>query len=52
MQIISENILEAEILDILEDGLRKVRFKYDGIFNEILDKDRNNATSTIYNRKD
>ena len=24
---ISENILEAEILDILEDGLRKVRFK-------------------------
>jgi len=35
---ISENILEAEILDILEDGLRKVRFKYDGIFNEILDK--------------
>ena len=35
---ISENILEVEILDILEDGLRKVRFKYDGIFNEILDK--------------
>ena len=35
---ISENILEAEILDILEDGLRKVRFKYNGIFNEILDK--------------
>ena len=34
----SENILEAEILDILEDGLRKVRFKYNGIFNEILDK--------------
>ena len=32
---ISENILEAEIL---EDGLRKVRFKYNGIFNEILDK--------------
>ena len=24
--------------NILEDGLRKVRFKYDGIFNEILDK--------------
>ena len=35
---ISENILEAEILDILEDGLRKVKFKYNGIFNEILDK--------------
>ena len=24
--------------NILEDGLRKVRFKYNGIFNEILDK--------------
>ena len=31
-------ILKAEILDILEGGTRKVKFNYDGIFNEILDK--------------
>ena len=31
-------ILKAEILDILEGGTRKVEFKYNGIFNEILDK--------------
>lgn len=33
-----EGILEAEILEILDNGNRKVLFKYDGIFNEILDK--------------
>ena len=33
-----DGILKAEILDILEDGKRKVKFEYDGIFNEILDK--------------
>ena len=31
-------ILEAEILDTMPGGTRKVLFKYDGIFNEILDK--------------
>ena len=31
-------ILNAEILDILEGGNRKVKFEYTGIFNEILDK--------------
>lgn len=31
-------ILEAEILDTTEDGTRIVKFSYDGIFNEILDK--------------
>ena len=36
--IFGDGILEAEILDILEDGTRKVKFSYDGIFNEILDK--------------
>lgn len=29
-------LLNAEILDVLEDGTRKVKFSYDGIFNEIL----------------
>ncbi len=33
-----DGLLEATILDILEGGSRKVEFKYDGIFNEILDK--------------
>ena len=31
-------MLNAEILEILEDGTRKVKFTYEGIFNEILDK--------------
>ena len=33
-----EGLLKAEILDILEGGNRKVKFYYNGIFNEILDK--------------
>lgn len=31
-------ILKAEILDMLENGNRKVKFFYNGIFNEILDQ--------------
>ena len=31
-------LLHAEILDILEGGNRKVKFTYNGIFNEILDQ--------------
>ena len=33
-----DSLLEATVLDILEGGTRKVEFKYDGIFNEILDE--------------
>lgn len=33
-----DGILKAEILDIMPGGTRKVKFEYDGIFNEILDK--------------
>ena len=33
-----DGILKAEILDILEGGNRKVKFEYEGIFNEILDQ--------------
>ncbi len=36
--IFGEGLLEAEILDIMPGGTRKVLFKYEGIFNEILDK--------------
>jgi len=35
--VFGEGILKAEIIDIFEDGNRKVRFSYDGIWNEILD---------------
>ena len=30
--------LKCEVLDILEEGIRKIKFVYDGIFNEILDE--------------
>ena len=36
--IFGDGLLEAEILDIMPGGTRKVEFKYKGIFNEILDK--------------
>ena len=36
--IFGDGILEATIDDVLENGNRQVTFKYDGIFNEILDQ--------------
>ncbi len=33
-----EGLLTAEIVDILEEGNRKVRFSFEGIFEEILDR--------------
>ncbi len=36
--IFGDGILKAEILDIMPGGTRKVKFEYEGIFNEILDK--------------
>ena len=36
--IFGDGLLKAEILDIMEGGTRKVKFYYNGIFNEILDK--------------
>ena len=33
-----DDLLKATILDIMEGGTRKVKFEYEGIFNEILDK--------------
>lgn len=36
--IFETNLLEAEVIDILPEGERVLKFKYDGIFNEILDK--------------
>ena len=36
--IFGYGILQAEILEIMNGGNRKVKFTYEGIFNEILDK--------------
>lgn len=36
--IFGEGLLEAEILDTMPGGTRKVKFNYKGIFNEILDQ--------------
>lgn len=36
--IFGDGLLKAEILDIVNEGNRLVRFEYDGVFEEILDK--------------
>ncbi len=36
--IFGDGLLKAKILDVMEGGTRKVEFKYNGIFNEILDQ--------------
>lgn len=36
--IFGDGLLKAEILEMMEGGNRKVKFEYEGIFNEILDK--------------
>lgn len=33
-----DGLLKAEVLEVMEGGTRKVEFKYNGIFNEILDQ--------------
>ena len=36
--IFGDGLLKAEVIDTMEGGTRKVKFSYNGIFNEILDK--------------
>lgn len=36
--VFDEKLLSAEVVDILPEGERIIQFKYEGIFNEILDK--------------
>lgn len=36
--VFGDGLLEAEILEVMQGGTRKVIFNYNGIFNEILDK--------------
>ncbi len=33
-----DGLLKAEVMDVVEEGNRLVRFEYDGIFEEVLDK--------------
>ncbi len=36
--VFGEGLLKAEVLDVVEDGNRLIKFYYDGIFEEILDQ--------------
>ena len=36
--LLGDGILTGEVLEVVEDGNRKIRFRYDGIFEEILDR--------------
>ena len=36
--VFGDGILRAEILDVMEEGNRRVRFEYKGIFEEVLDR--------------
>lgn len=36
--VFGDGLLKAEVLDIVEEGNRKIKFTYDGIFEEILDQ--------------
>nr|MCR5429637.1 tRNA preQ1(34) S-adenosylmethionine ribosyltransferase-isomerase QueA [Eubacterium sp.] len=36
--VFGEGILKGEIIDVLEDGNRLIKFEYDGIFEEVLDQ--------------
>lgn len=36
--VFGDGLLRAEILEVVEDGNRLVRFEYDGIFEEVLDR--------------
>ena len=36
--IFGDGLLKAEVLEVMPGGTRKVKFIYDGIFNEVLDK--------------
>ncbi len=36
--LFGDGLLKAEVVDIVEEGNRRIRFEFDGIFEEILDK--------------
>ena len=38
MRVFGDGLLKAEVLDVVEDGNRLIKFYYEGIFEEILDK--------------
>lgn len=36
--LFGDGLLEAEVLEVVEDGNRRIRFSYEGIFEEVLDQ--------------
>ena len=46
--IFGDGELKAEVISVSEGGSRIVEFEFEGIFEEVLDKLRRNATTTIY----
>ena len=36
--VFGDGLLTAEVVDIMEEGSRKIRFEYEGVFEEILDQ--------------
>ena len=36
--VFGDGLVEAEVLEVVEDGNRRIRFYYDGIFEEVLDQ--------------
>ncbi len=36
--VFGDGLLEAEVLEVVEDGNRRIRFYYEGIFEEVLDQ--------------
>ncbi len=43
-----DGILTGEIIDVKEDGNRLIQFRYEGIFEEILDQLWTDAASALY----
>ena len=43
-----EGKLVGEVIDIVEEGNRLIRFEYEGIFEEVLDELGTDAASTVY----
>lgn len=62
--VFGDGLLKAEIVEVIEEGNRLVRFEYDGVFEEVLDKvgiiplppyitkklDNNERYQTVYSR--
>ena len=43
-----DGLLKGEVIDVVDEGNRLIRFEYDGIFEEILEPARPDAASAVY----